>query len=233
MQPIIRWYKIDRFIRDQWRLLISIFICAILFVLVLVFYHTYNAQKDDVDLLSREVQLLKDRSDTLKQNMALTQDQIKSYNALLASLIPETEDYFSIIYALEDISQSTGFTITNYNIAVSNGAPEKLTLDVGGTGNADAFLNFLRDYQFSGGRLITSDKIQFSGGQNGATKIALTFYSKRFAFNETVQVPALTKAEISRLQDIKSKIHVEFSSGSYQTVSTDYTSKKDPFNPMP
>jgi len=232
MNFIIRWYKIDRFLRDQWKTVVSFCICIFLFFLVLIFYQRYNAQKKDLELLTREVQLLKDRADTLKQNMSLTQDQIKTYNALLASLIPETEDYFSIIYALEEISKSTGFIITNYNISVAKTSPENIVLNVDGTGDADAFLNFLRDYQFVGGRLVTSDKIQFSGGKNAGTKIALTFYNKHFAFNETVQVPAFTAQEIAKLEDIKSKIHLDFSVGTYQTVDTDYSSKTDPFTSL-
>ena len=60
------------------------------------------------------------RSDTLQFNKTLTEDQIVVYNKILTTLIPETEDYFSIIYALETISQNTGFSIVSYTINLSN-----------------------------------------------------------------------------------------------------------------
>jgi len=64
---------------------------------------------------------------------------------------------------------------------------------------------------------------------SGSTRITLNFYSKRFAFNETVQVPQLSKEEIQKLLAIKQKIKFQFSSSDYQSVTTDYAIKNDPF----
>lgn len=214
--------------REHWKVFLSLAICILLFFITLGIYGQFNTQKKEVDLLEGEVALLKNRYDTLKYNKALTEDQIKDYNKLLATLIPETEDYFSVIYALDEISRTSGFSITDYSIDVNASSKEKLTLSVEGKGDANAFLQFLNTYQFSGGRLATSDKIQYGGTGNTATRIALSFYSKRFAFNETVQVPQLSKEEVNKLSDIKAQVKTY--SGGNTFVDTDYTIKKDPFS---
>lgn len=225
----IRLYKLKRILYDQRAFFISVIVFIFLFLIVFIFYAQFNTQKKEVDLMTGEVQMLKNRFDTLKYNKSVTEDQIKEYNKLLASLVPETEDFFSIIYALEEISKKSHFDITNYTIIVGKVTGEKLVLNVEGTGDTDSFLSFLQEYQYSGGRLATIDKIQYGGVSVGNTRVSLNFYSKRFTFNESVQVPQLSKEEIAKLEAIKQKVKFQFSSSSYQSVNTDYSTKKNPF----
>lgn len=224
----IRLYKLKRILIDQRSLFISFGVFLVLFFVVLIFYGRFNEQKKEVDLMNSEVVLLKNRYDTLKYNKSLTEDQIKDYNKLLAQLVPETEDFFSIIYALEEISKVSNFLITDYTIDVSNTDSERLTLTAQGKGNSEDFLAFLQEYQFAGGRLATSDKIQYGGALEGSTRIALNFYSKRYTIKESVQVPKLFREELATLETIKQK--VKFQIGSVgDTISTDYQIKNNPF----
>jgi len=227
----ISLYKIKRILADQWSIFVSFGVLIVLVGIVFIFYSQFNRQKKEVELLQDEIAMLGDRFNTLKYNKTLTQDQIKDYNKLLSSLIPETEDFFSIIYALEAISNASGFKISDYSIDITATTKERLTLTANGKGDTNAFLKFLQEYQFVGGRLVTTDKIVYRGEKNAAdTKITLNFYSKRFSFNETVRVPQLTKEEIQRLQAIKNKIQFQFSSAVYQSVDTSYQPKQDPFS---
>lgn len=224
----IRLYKLKRIIIDQRNFFISLGVFVALFFIVLVFYGRFNEQKKEVDLMNAEVHLLKNRYDTLKYNKTLTEDQIKDYNKLLAQLVPETEDFFSIIYALEEISKVSNFLITDYTIDMGKSTSERLTLTAQGKGNAETFLSFLQEYQFAGGRLATSDKIQYGGAIEGSTRITLNFYSKRYTIQESVQVPKLFKEELSTLEIIKQK--VKFQIGSVgDTTATDYQIKNNPF----
>ena len=224
----IRLYKLKRILIDQRSLFISFGVFLVLFFLVLFFYGRFNEQKKEVDLMNSEVVLLKNRYDTLKYNKSLTEDQIKEYNKLLAQLVPETEDFFSIIYALEEISKVSHFLITDYTIDVNNTNSERLTLTAQGKGNSEDFLAFLQEYQFAGGRLATSDNIQYGGSLEGSTRITLNFYSKRYTIKESVQVPKLFKEELATLETIKQK--VKFQIGSVgDTTNTDYQVKNNPF----
>ena len=224
-----RLYKIKRVLSEQRAFFISLLVSFLLLCIVLVMYVQFNTQIKDVELMKGETSMLKTRFDTLKYNKSLTEDQIKEYNKLLASLIPETEDFFSIIYAIEELSKVSRFSITDYTIDVGKTTRERITLSVEGKGDTDAFLAFLQEYQYSGGRLITIDKIQYGGLNVGSTRIALNFYSKRFAFNETVQVPQLSIEEIAKLEEIRQKVKFQFSSSGYQSISTEYEKKKNPF----
>lgn len=218
--------KIRFFVRDYWTSLVTLAALIMIMLLLMVSYTSYKGSKEDLDILREEVNLLKNRSDTLKYNKSITEDQITVYNKILASLIPENEDYFSIIYALETISQKTGFSIVAYTINLSGSSREKLSLNIEGKGDLEAFKQFLNSYEFMGGRLITSEKIEFSGTNFTTTKVGLNFYSKKFSFNEAV-APQLSKDDISKLEQIKSKIQVSFATD--DASNTDYETQSNPF----
>lgn len=96
---------------------------------------------------------------------------------LITKLIPDSEDYFSMIYALERLSQTSGFSINNYIVNLNKSTESKLALTVSGQGNTDAFLNLLRTYTFSGGRLITAEKIGIDPLRAGDVSLSLNFYN--------------------------------------------------------
>lgn len=225
MNNTISIRKIKYFIKEYWGIIITIISLAVVTVLVFSVYVSYKQTNNNLEVIAQEVTLLKNRTDTLRYNKALTEDQITTYNQILTMLIPEAEDYFSIIYALDEISTKTGFNIVGYTVDLIHSTRDKITISVEGRGNIDSFLNFLQNYQFEGGRLITSEKIQFSGNIT-TTKISLNFYNKKFAFNEAV-VPQLNKKDLERLENIKQIISVNFKDES--TQDQEYEIKTNPF----
>ncbi len=231
MKLSLSFYRIKNILRYQWTIFLSFFVLLLLFLVVISYYARFNEEAKSTALLASEVTMLKNRYDTLKYNKTLTADQIKEYNKLLVELIPEAEDFFSIIVALDRISSDSKFMITDYVVNMNASTKDKLTLTIVGKGDTEAFKNFLEEYQFGGGRLITSDKIEYGGNNSANTKITLNFYSKRFAFNETLQVGLLSKEELDRLNTIRKKISLQYASADSQFVGTDYTTKKDPFTP--
>ena len=219
--------KLRYLLRDHWLTFVTIGALFIIVILLFSSYKTYKDSKEELTILKEEVNLLKNRSDTLKYNKSLTEDQITVYNKILASLIPESEDYFSIIYALETISQKTGFNIVSYTINLSGTSREKLTLNIEGKGDLEAFKNFLNNYEFMGGRLVTSEQIEFSGANFTNTKVGLNFYAKKFTFNEAV-VPQLRKEDVDKLEAIKQKIQISFTDNAPSTDG-EYDTKANPF----
>lgn len=211
--------------RDYWSTLLTVVSLIVIFFLVSASYKTYKESTNQLDVLKEEVNLLKNRTDTLKYNKQLTADQILEYNKVLTSLIPDSEDFFSIIYALETISKQTNFEIVSYTVNLPKTSPEKIPIIVEGRGDTAAFLNFLQNYEFTGGRLVTSEKIQFSGTSYTNTRVTLNFYNKKFAFNQTV-IPQLTKQDIDQLETIKSKIRISYGQNS---TDTEYETKSNPF----
>jgi len=217
--------KIQYMIKEQWTTVLTMVVLCVIIALVFFSYKSLNDAKSQLEVLEAESTLLKNRTDTLKYNKNLTQDQIDTYNKILAALIPESEDFFSIIYALDMISRQTGFIITDYTINLANTSKDKISLVVEGKGDTEAFLTFLKNYHVSGNRLITSEKIDYSGTKVTNTKIVLNLYNKKFAFHESV-VPQLTTKDVATLDKIKEKVSLSFMD---ETESGDYETRPNPF----
>ncbi|MDH7476540.1 MAG: hypothetical protein QHH09_03695 [Microgenomates group bacterium] len=209
--------------------LITIF--SILVVFVLLFFNFfalkgYLNEKAFIENAQKELEIYKQRKEIIELANKLSKQQIDDYINLLTMLIPNEEDFFSIIYALEKISQNTNFIITNYTIDLGKRKPGKLTILVDGQGDAESFINFLKNYQFSGGRLATSEKIDFSNKPTIGTRVSLNFYSKDTAENQATT--KLTEKEIAFLDKIKEKFSFALKKES-EAVTENYPRKTNPF----
>ncbi|MFZ6034853.1 MAG: hypothetical protein ACOYUB_01735 [Patescibacteria group bacterium] len=158
-------------------------------------------------------------------------DELDQDIRLLNGLIPEVEDYFSIIYALETLSNRTGFIVTSYIVDVKKSTKQQLQLSITGVGDSKSFLEFLKNYNFSGGRLITSDKIELNPQESSAIRINLTFYNKKvnLDYSQKFQINPKTIEEITKLKN-----KVQFSFSNVRTVEQgepdySYTKKTNPF----
>lgn len=200
-------------------------LCALVF-LVFFAVNSYNADRTKLELMEKEVAEMQKKVNILKLNSAIPQDELNEYNKILTQLIPDKEDFFSIIYALETLSQKTGFSITDYAINLSESTKEKYSLLVEGTGDTSSFLSFLRDYHFSGGRLITNEKIEFTTDDGEVSKLSLNFYNKKIP-TDIAQITEVTPNDIKLMKTIQSKITVNLTAPSGEVES--YPTKSNPF----
>lgn len=205
---------------------------ALLLVLVVVVVKTGvdRIQKADVTnkSLTTEVTELRNKFNLLN-TVVPSSEELDSDIQLLNSLIPEAEDYFSIIFALETLSRKTGFIITSYTVNMKASTKEELKLSVTGVGDTTAFMSFLENYNFAGGRLITSDKIELNPQESSAIKVNLTFYNKKVALNfaDGVVINPKTIEEIALLRD---KVDFSFKEEvAAPTVDYSYPKKTNPF----
>ncbi len=166
---------------------------------------------------------------TLMNTTIPSSDKLDEDVRLLNGLIPNIEDYFSIIYALEKLSQKSNFIVTSYSVTVGKSTSEKLKLNVTGTGDSQSFINFLKDYNFGGGRLITSDKIQLDPNFFGAIKIDLTFYTKKVEASQNLELTPDGKI-FKELEALKSKVNFSFDENPASgTLDFNYPKKANPF----
>lgn len=207
--------------------LIAIGVVMLLFGLIIFTYRLNIEDNDKLMLLEREVADLDRKATILKSNQSLAKEQLTAYNQVLAQLIPEKEDYFSIIYALEELSAKTGFTITGYTINLSNSTKEKYSVTVQGNGDANSFLQFLKTYQFAGGRLVTNEKIEFSTDEAGKIKLSLNFYNKKVPTDADTVNP-ITQTDLALMEQVKKKTTFVIKSGELTTVE-EYPVKTNPF----
>lgn len=186
-----------------------------------------NTQK--VDRLSSDLQDLQRRVDLFK-GTSLTEETLDSNVKMLTSLIPNTEDYFSVIYTLEKLSQKTNFIISSYSISLKSSTKNKLKLTVTGMGDQTAFLKFLSEYNFGGGRLITSDKIELNRQTSGQIKIDIAFYSKETKPTSNQKPVSLSKTIVQELSTIRNKIQFDLKGASGEAaIDFSYPRKGNPF----
>ncbi len=208
-------------------------ITLILLSFLLIFFVSVNLPKleknqQEIKTLSQEVNELKTKVsliNSLATNPAQLEEEIKFINAL----IPGEEDYFSIIYALEQLSLKTGFVITSYTVNIKNSNTNKLQLSITGVGDKEAFMKFLKQYNFGGGRLITSDEIELSPQFSGGIKINLTFYNKNIA-KEKIPLTNQNAKFLSEKKEKKNKIQFSFKESSPEgELDYNYPRKTNPF----
>lgn len=147
---------------------------------------------------------------------------------VMSTIIPDAEDYFSIINALESLSQKTNFRIDSYSINLLASTSNKLSLTVIGTGDNEAFLTFLSKYQLDGGRLITAEHIGIDPSETGGIRLDLNFYNKK-ASSDIASGSAAAAPSIAELNDIKSKVTFTLTGPSEERPIQDYETKQDPF----
>lgn len=156
-----------------WLINLIMIIAVITAIFRLVDHYTQYAQlRDSVDELQIKVNLV-------NENRKIDQAELDNLNQVLSRLIPDNEDYFLVISALEKLASETGFSLARYTINISASTAEKLSLSIDGSGDSESFLKLLNTYQYGGGRLITNESLEFSPLNFRSVRLSLNFYHKQ------------------------------------------------------
>ncbi|KKP86832.1 MAG: hypothetical protein UR89_C0013G0020 [Candidatus Roizmanbacteria bacterium GW2011_GWA2_35_8] len=186
-----------------------------------------SSMKKKNSSLTKEVQELQTKYDLL--NYKVPSSEVLEENIhFLNSLIPNSEDYFSIIYSLDKLSQKTGFIVTSYSVDMSKSTATKLKLSITGSGDTTSFMSFLEKYNYFGDRLITSDKIELSPQISGEIKIDLTFYNKNIALDYGKKFDVNEKM-IGEITKLKEKVEYSYKTSGVEEPDTAYPRKSNPF----
>lgn len=198
-------FYLKRLLRENFYYLVTFIMVIVLFVIVnIAFTNDYTANKDKTNQTKTDIENLNQRKTVLESMIFSNYQEVKNFNIILNSLIPDSEDFFSIIYALERISQQTNFVVTNYSIDLAQSSGERLTLSIAGDGDTNAFLKFLENYNFSSGRLITMNDYDFTN-KGIQFKITLNFYNKKVS-TEQVKLDKLKEEDLNMMREIAKKV---------------------------
>lgn len=211
---------------------IAVFITALVIgaVLIPVMSGRIANTNIQIDSLQREVTTLHNKEQTLNSVVNESAENLNDDLALVNKLIPDSEDYFSMIYSLEQLSQSTGFLINSYTVNLTKSTANKLSLSVTGVGDSATFLKLLQEYNVGGGRLITAEKIGVDPTQIGSITLVLNFYNKKA--DTSNEQPEIFRASINELKTIKAKLSIVPVSSTPSAVidtNTSYPTKTSPF----
>lgn len=222
-------YYILRLIKEN---IMYLGLILMLFVVSMISIAILNSKNEEIDnninTISQELSDLQKKKEFIEYSQYLSNQNIdiNDMNLALSKLIPDTEDYFSIILAFEKISSMTNFVIHAYQINLQKSSPTRLSLNISGVGSTEDFLNFLNNYNFSGERLITINKINFSNQGFEEIRLDVNFYTsdKRYATKNFVK---FTENDLKIIKDIQQKVKVNIKE---DTNSEDtYRTKSNPF----
>lgn len=211
--------------------LFSMVVFIMILFITLFSFNNLQSIKEKNNQLSQEVLTLKNRRDNILVNVKTLNENgdFKNYNQVLGMLIPENEDYFSIIYTIQQISQESGLVIEDYVVSLGRASNEKISISITYIDDQASFMKFLDLYQYSGGRLVTIPKINWRSDSSGKTKVLLNFYSKGYA-PRNEQVFKISKVEQNKVKDILSKIKINVvNKDATPETDVEYETKDDPF----
>lgn len=221
-----------RLIKKNSPYLISIvFIFFLIFAIVKISYDKISKVDANIKILDSDVKNLQKKAQ-LFQNVLPPTEKLDEDIKLLNRLIPNIEDFFSIIYSLEKLSSKTGFVIDGYAVDMTNSTSEKLRLSITGTGDTATFMKFLDEYNFGGGRLITSDRIELKPELSGTLKVDLTFYNKNVPISGGEELPTSNKI-FEDIEAIKKKVVFDFEEQDLEKLDLEYPKKNNPFSEEP
>lgn len=156
-------------------------------------------------------------------------DEIERLLLTLNTLLPQKEDYFSIFPALDNLSQLTGVVITGFTLPFSQTQQtEKLALTVGIEGAPESLVNFLENYHYRGGRLVTVDQISYSPSASQLS-LVLNFHAKETKVQEVDAVPNIDKARLNLIKRINQELGGIFTSPTDEPINPDYSVRDNPF----
>jgi len=228
MKPKINYYLLRVIKENSIYLIIFVVMLVGAVAGILIFINQFGLINNKIGTTNKEITELKKKADlvTYKQEIIKQGINLDQTNRMLTKLIPNEEDFFSAIYALEELSKKTNFSIVNYTINLKATTKNSLGLTIEGHGDNDTFFNFLRDYRFSGGRLITVDKIDFKFSGFSKIKLNINFYSGKDAAGQNSSQVKLTDFDKRIIKEIQSKVTLDVAGAE---ENTSFPTKTNPF----
>ena len=193
----------------QNKVAVSTFVVVILLIITLTvaiviglrLYGDYTT----LQLRSQEIEDARTSVRLIQNNKTLVSQNIDEYNKILEKVIPDNESYFLVITSLEQLAARTGVRVVSYSIDLTSTTMEKLTLEVVIEGNLASIENFMKEYQFAGGRLITNERLSLNLKDLQNITFSLNFFHKEF--QDGVEGSSIAgKNDIKEIDDIASKL---------------------------
>ncbi|MFH1826954.1 MAG: hypothetical protein ABH812_00775 [bacterium] len=210
-------------------IIIAIVLLIGIFVIPALMVGNYTKNSENIDQLQKDVQDIRSKKNTLAFISNSDVKNIDSYYNIVSALIPESENYFSIIYALDNLSELTNFNITSYKINLGGSSKNQISIEVTGIGNQNNFLDFLQQYNFAGGRLITAEKINLNSQEFSGITLSLSFYNKKTSL--TGQQGTDYQKVLTKVDKIKDKIKfaIQTPTLTESINNEEYPTKTNPF----
>lgn len=207
---------------------ISILTAMVLFLVSSLFVITvYQQDSIKIEETKEEITQLRKRVESLSGTTDLQNEgfDLAHMSAALGQLIPNQEDFFSIMIALERLSSKTNFLIGSYDILLDQKNSNSMAFDIHGAGDENSFVNLLENYRFVGGRLITVENVTYNK-TNSSIDIRLTLHSGKSQV--TKSYTPISEKEKELMREILEKTTFELKSSEVEPLQ-EYPVKSNPF----
>lgn len=203
-----------------------IFLLLILFVLPLQIKTYIDIRNDNAGLVREIVNLERKKATILSFNA----EEVDLLVSTLDTLLPSKEDYFTIFTVLDNISTQTEFRVVSFTLILSKTPGEVLTLKITTEGTPEAFVKFLENYQYKGGRLITMDELTYSP-VSAQTSLTLVFHTKDVKPVISQEAPKIDPVRLERIRTVARELQESLTTSPEEFVDTtsDYSTKDNPF----
>ncbi len=213
---------IDRYtlslIKENLVYLLLLLINVVLLIIVNnLFRENILKKQEEIEKAKSEIKIYSNLKNQI-DNLNLSTQKLDEYYQLVSIILPQEQNIFSIIAAVERLSTETNFNIINYEISPPAEESSQFTLRVIGQGQSSRFLQFLRKYNFGSGRLITARKINYQEDAE-IQAVDLTFYSQPFEpRQDPLKITLPSQQDLEYIENIASKIKFVFD----ETTEEDY-----------
>ena len=211
----------------------AIYVIALLFVFTLFIFiaiswgNEYFNYRSKIHVAKAEIEDLSRRKTKLDNLIMYNLPEIKDFNIILSRLVPESEDYFSIVYALDKLSKDTGFILTDYGIVFADSPQNTINLSVNGNGDENTFSKFVDYYNFESGRLITMSDFDFNN-KGVQYAFSFNFYNNKIP-KEVIDVTSIPEKDLKFMRDLKNKYNLAVDITPTPEVVQEYPTNPNPF----
>jgi len=189
-------------------------------------FSSYYVQKGEIDQKAESLKKIISQRQIISK---YDKKDIEKLYQVISLLVPNKEDYFSIISALENLSLRTGMEILSYAVNFGDSTAEKLVLKIEARGDILSFQKFLEEYRFKGGRLITMDKIEYTN-QDFRSTLDVNFYTRKVDLTTDQDVKAIDPGTLTLFKEISNTLLQDNKDiESQYSVDDEYEAKPNPF----
>lgn len=226
LDQIMDRYMVQLFKKNINYILVVVFLIFLNIYIFAFQFSNYYVQKNEIEQKKETLKKVISQREIVSR---YDKKDIKKLYEVISLLVPDQEDYFSIISALENLSKWTGMEILSYAVNFGSSTSEKLVLKIEAKGDILSFQKFLEEYHFKGGRLITMDKIEYTN-QDFRSTLDLNFYTRKVDIKTDEDVKAIDPETLRLFKEISNTLLEDNRQIEEQSsVDVEYETKENPF----
>lgn len=226
MNPLLN-KRLVLFLFKKYRLLVAVvLLCGGLLVFLII--TAFNTRSKVIKKLGEDQVTYEDFRKKLFASQAVNKLLIDKQE-LLDSFLPDKFELLRVLNVLETISSKTKFKIESFSISPPQEIPGQRVekrIDIKGSGTFNEFLNFIKEYKYISGQILSVDSLNLTGRDEIVSNLSITLY----AYEPKIDFAALEPGGIDTLDEkLINLIEQNVEIVKEIEIKDDYKNKTNPF----